>query len=394
MIIKHLLTKFINNRYIFKYQKCLTNYHIFRTYSNPPYELNLNINGVSLNKYLSNLVREYEKLDQTTPTKRLIEIQPVISLLNNREELVKDMHQLGDLLNESDKGLKELALEEKKVIEDKIASLDKELEEVVLHLGDEQECNSIIVEVNAGVGGQEAMLFAKELFEMYCGYTNFKGWSYDVVEYSTTDLGGIRHAIIFIDGENCFRFFKYEAGVHRVQRIPTTEKAGRVHTSTASVLATPQPTDIQVNLQSKDLIIETKRASGAGGQHVNTTDSAVRVTHVPSGISIECQVDRSQLKNKNVALQRLKAKLYEMELEKQQSDIASAKKNQVKSNFRNEKIRTYNYPQDRITDHRLQSSNVHNLKYFLEGNELLDNLINKLYINDKVDQLLNSIDNK
>ncbi|KAI4465652.1 hypothetical protein MML48_3g00010226 [Holotrichia oblita] len=223
-------------------------------------------------------------------------------------------------------------------------------------------------------------------------FTEYKGWNYELAEYLATDTGGIRHGSILINGQGVFKYLQHEAGVHRVQRIPSTEKSGRIHTSTASVLALPQPNDIEIKLDNKDLRVETKRASGAGGQHVNTTDSAVRITHLPTGVSVECQIDRSQLKNRELAMQRLRAKLYDLQLQKQEDEMLRRKKSQVKSNFRNEKIRTYNFSQDRITDHRLQNSNIHNLNYFMEGNEMLENLINKLHHKYKRDNLLNVLD--
>lgn len=186
---------------------------------------------------------------------------------------------------------------------------------------------------------------------------------------------------------------KYEAGVHRVQRIPATEKSGRIHTSTASVLVLPQPTEIEVQLNNNELKIETKRASGAGGQHVNTTDSAVRIVHLPTGTAVECQVDRSQIKNKRVAMQKLRALLYQKQLDEQVSENQALKKSQVRSNFRNEKIRTYNYGQDRITDHRLQGSNVHNLKEFFTGRNSLESLIVKVDNALRIEQLLQNVRN-
>lgn len=204
----------------------------------------------------------------------------------------------------------------------------------------------------------------------------------------------MRHAVALINGPAVFQHFKHEVGIHRVQRIPVTEKAGRIHTSTISVTALPQPTDIEVNIDRKDLKIETKRSTGAGGQHVNTTDSAVRITHLPSGISVECQVDRSQIKNRKLAMARLNALLYQKELDSQVAEILATKKSQVRTKNRNEKIRTYNYNQDRITDHRLTGSNIHNLEVFFEGGESLDQLIKKIEEQEKIETLLNIINKK
>lgn len=224
---------------------------------------------------------------------------------------------------------------------------------------------------------------------MYVNFADYKNWDYQIVEYNnSTDMGGIRHGSMFIHGHDVYKYFKYEAGVHRVQRIPATERSGRVHTSTVSVVALPQPKEIDITIQDKDLKIETKRSSGAGGQHVNTTDSAVRIVHLPTNTAVECQVDRSQIKNREIAMQKLKALLYEKQLNEQKADTEATRKAQVRSNFRNEKIRTYNFNQDRITDHRLQGNNFHNLKIFLEGGEPLETLINKLNDSARHKQLL------
>lgn len=204
-------------------------------------------------------------------------------------------------------------------------------------------------------------------------------------------MKGIRHVSIFINGEDVFKYFKHEGGVHRVQRIPATEKSGRVHTSTVSVVALPQPKDMDVVIHEKDLRIDTMRASGAGGQHVNTTDSAVRIVHLPTNTIVECQVNRSQIKNRQIAMQKLKALLYEKQLNEQISETTATRKSQVKSNFRNEKIRTYNFSQDRITDHRLQGCSFHNIDVFLEGGEQLDNLINKLQITYRSKEIMDML---
>ncbi|RZC31760.1 peptide chain release factor 1-like, mitochondrial, partial [Asbolus verrucosus] len=347
---------------------------------------------VFLDNYIKHLEKEYEEISNATNfslKSKLVELQPVIDILNERKTTVDNIRNLTELLNEKDEDIRKLAEEEKIIFEDRIKLIDDELLETILPTDEEDLCNSIVLEVNAGVGGQEAMLFANELFEMYCRFAEYKGWEAQIAEHVTTELGGIRHGSVLINGHQAFRYFKHEAGVHRVQRIPATEKAGRIHTSTVSVVALPQPTDIQISIDNKDLRIETKRASGAGGQHVNTTDSAVRITHLPTGLNVECQVDRSQIKNKQIAMTKLRALLYQKELEHQTMKSEAARKSQVKSNFRNEKIRTYNFPQDRITDHRLEGGNVHNLKGFLQGNGALEDLINKLDSHFKIETLLN-----
>uniref|UniRef100_A0A1B0D698 Prokaryotic-type class I peptide chain release factors domain-containing protein n=1 Tax=Phlebotomus papatasi TaxID=29031 RepID=A0A1B0D698_PHLPP len=223
-----------------------------------------------------------------------------------------------------------------------------------------------------------AMLFTRDLYSMYRNYCDFKGWYTEVLEEDHMEIGGIRHASLCITGEDAFQCLKHEGGVHRVQRIPVTEKSGRVHTSTASVAIIPRPDDVTVTLNSKDLKIETKRASGAGGQHVNTTDSAVRITHIPTGLQVECQTDRSQIKNRELALKKLQARLYESEINAQMASTQNLRSSQVGMSMRNEKIRTYNFNQDRVTDHRIEDGTVHNLKGILEGREILDDFLDNL----------------
>ncbi|GLV38822.1 mitochondrial translation release factor 1 [Carabus blaptoides fortunei] len=311
-----------------------------------------------------------------------------MQIINQRNRMLEHILSLNELLKDNDDEMKKLAEDEKKTYEAKMATVEQELLESLIPADDQDFCDSVVLEVNAGVGGQEAMLFAHELFDMYMSFAEYKGWTNEVAEFDTTDLGGLRHASVFVSGSDVFRYFKYEAGVHRVQRIPTTERAGRVHTSTVSVVCLPQPKDVDVTIHEKDLRIETKRASGAGGQHVNTTDSAVRIVHLPTGVAVECQVDRSQIKNREIAMQRLRAMLYEQQINAQMEENEATRKSQVKSNFRNEKIRTYNFSQDRITDHRLQSSNMHNMKGFLLGGEQLEILINKLHSAAKYENLM------
>ncbi|CAG9827230.1 unnamed protein product [Diabrotica balteata] len=358
----------------------------------PNYEIDLKVNGTSLNNYIKKLQTEYEILNRDAiNNKRKMELQPIIQILTDRKVLVSNIYNLKELLEDTDTDIKKLAEEEKLNFENHLKDLDDHLLKSLIPIEKEDLHNSIILEVQAGVGGQEAMLFAKEMFDMYCNFVEYKGWQYDMTEYGDTDLGGIRYASALVTGPSVYRYFKHEAGVHRVQRTPATEKGGRIHTSTISVIALPQPSDIEVNINPNDLKIETKRSSGAGGQHVNKTESAVRIVHLPTGIAVECQVDRSQIKNRKLAMAKLSAILYQRQVEAQSSQIEAAKKSQVNTRNRNEKIRTYNFNQDRITDHRL-GINVHNLKVFLEGGEPLDNLIQKLDEQYSLSNLLNLVE--
>ncbi|CAG9854190.1 unnamed protein product [Phyllotreta striolata] len=378
------MSVFIKSRNILrKSWHILGRVHNFSTETNRP---NLKINEDSLNKYIKHLQREYDGLNKsTTNISRKHYLHRIMGVLNERKSVIDNINNLKELIE--DKGdLGQLAKEETNMYKNQLDDLDNQLLYSLVPSSKEDNFDSIVLEVQAGVGGQEAMLFAKEIFEMYTNFAVYKGWDLDLTDYASTELGGIRLASALIQGPGAFRYLKHEAGVHRVQRVPTTEKGGRMHTSTISVIAMPQPSEIEITINPADLRIETKRASGAGGQHVNKTESAVRIVHLPTGVAVECQVDRSQIKNRRLALAKLRALLYQRDLDQRYVELESFKKSQVRTRNRNEKIRTYNYTQDRITDHRL-SLNVHNLKAFLEGGKQLDSLIQKLdehYLNESL----------
>ncbi|CAH1393416.1 unnamed protein product [Nezara viridula] len=300
--------------------------------------------------------------------------------VSKRKELLDNLSSLLDLekvRTKEDVELKTMLDIELKEVKEKLLELEYQLLDAVVPKV--PSSNEVILEINAGVGGQEAMLFAKSLYDMYCGFINYKKWCITTEEVGVSDLGGLRHASIFIEGHHASTYLKQESGVHRVQRVPSTEKAGRIHTSTATVIVLPQPTEIDVKLNSKDLIIETKRSSGAGGQHVNKTESAVRITHLPTKISVECQTDRSQIRNKEIAFQKLRAKIYELQEREQNTTSTLSRKLQMGTSARSDKVRTYNFPQDRITDHRILKT-MHNIPEFLEGGEMLEELITELIL--------------
>ncbi|XP_047414324.1 peptide chain release factor 1-like, mitochondrial isoform X1 [Sciurus carolinensis] len=287
----------------------------------------------------------------------------------------------------------------RKLAETEITLCQKEIaqlkHQIVLLLvpSEETDENDLILEVTAGVGGQEAMLFTSEMFDMYQQYAAYKRWHFETLEYFPSEIGGLRHASASISGSEAYKHMKFEGGVHRVQRVPKTEKQGRIHTSTMTVAILPQPTEINLVIDPKDLRIDTKRASGAGGQHVNTTDSAVRIVHLPTGVVSECQQERSQLKNREMAMKKLRAKLYNMRLEEEISRRYSARKIQVGTKGRSEKIRTYNFPQNRVTDHRINKS-LHSLETFMQGDYLLDELIQSLKDYADYESLLEIISKK
>lgn len=274
--------------------------------------------------------------------------------------------------------MKKLAMEEEALYKEQLYELDERLLDNILINVCKESYDSIIIEITAGVGGQEAMLFVKDLYEMYMGYAKYLGLTHEVIDMETNDNNGIRHVSIMMSGDETYKL-QHEGGVHRVQRIPATEKSGRVHTSTASVAILPAPSEVQIVINEKDLKIETKRASGAGGQHVNTTDSAVRIVHLPSGLSVSSQSHRSQIKNKKIAMIKLRSILYEQQLNKQTTFISELRQKQMGLKLRNEKVRTYNYNQDRVTDHRLQNGTFYNLLEFMQGGVALEKLEERLY---------------
>lgn len=341
----------------------------------------LSINNPKVKKYLENILEEYKKcdLEKTESQERVFEISGIVGLLENKTKLEENLKSLEEISASStnDREINRLVDEEKRLYIDRLKAVENNILQLLVPKEYFDECNDIVFEITAGVGGQEAMLFAKDLFNMYLGYIQYKGWAVDLADCDSTDIGGVRHASLLISGQKVYNYLQFEGGVHRVQRIPATEKSGRVHTSTVTVAVLPQPAEVDVTLQDKDLKIETKRASGAGGQHVNTTDSAVRIVHIPTGIVVECQAERSQIKNKQMAVQQLRAKIYDMQVQKQLKEIQSSRKSQVGSSSRSEKIRTYNFNQDRITDHRL-NINAHNMESFLKGGEGLDLMIVQL----------------
>ncbi|KAM4729326.1 peptide chain release factor 1-like, mitochondrial [Anableps anableps] len=303
-------------------------------------------------------------------------LAPLVQSIRELDKKQREITETEMLLKDDDASLRELAeLERESCLQD-IQDLRQKIVGLLIP-EEEADMSDLVLEVTAGVGGQEAMLFTAEMFDMYEGFAQYHGWSFDVLEHMSSDLGGLRHASASISGPQSYKRMKFEAGVHRVQRVPKTEKQGRMHTSTMTVAVLPQPTEISFTINPKDLRIETKRASGAGGQHVNTTDSAVRIVHLPTGVVAECQQERSQLKNREKAMKALRAKLYSMKLEEETSKRYNQRKVQIGTRGRSEKIRTYNYAQDRITDHRI-SITVHDVRSFLLGEDLLNEMNSSL----------------
>lgn len=303
--------------------------------------------------------------------KEYSDLKPVVDEIQSYQQLLSDITEAEDML--SDPEMKELAEEELPALRERLPVAENALQLTLLPK-DEADARSAMLEIRPGTGGDEAGLFAGDLMRMYQRYCDNRRWKFEIIEYNESELGGVKELVARITGENVFARLKYESGVHRVQRVPTTESGGRIHTSAATVAVLPEAQDVDINIAANDIRIDTMRASGAGGQHVNTTDSAVRITHIPSGI-IVVSAEKSQHRNREIAMTVLKTRLYDLERQKLHDERSASRKSMVGSGDRSERIRTYNFPQGRMTDHRINLT-LYKLDQVMAGD--LDEIIDAL----------------
>ena len=317
--------------------------------------------------------------------KEMGEMEPIVKKYTEYKKAKESVAEAKEMLESGDEELRELAKMEIAEYEDEIPKMEDELK-ILLLPKDPNDDKNVILEIRAGTGGDEAALFAQDLLRMYLRYTERRGWKAEIMDANETDIGGIKEVSVLIKGKGAYSRLKYESGTHRVQRVPDTESSGRIHTSAATVAVLPEVDDVEIEINPNDVRVDVYRSSGNGGQCVNTTDSAVRLTHIPTGLVVTCQDEKSQIKNKEKAFKVLRSRLYDLKLKEQNDEISAERRSQVGSGDRSERIRTYNFPQGRITDHRIGLT-IYKLDSFLDGE--IDEVIDGLITSDQAEKMKN-----
>ena len=353
---------------------------------------------MDLHDKLKTIKEKYDRIDEQLSDHNIVsnqakhialgkerrELSEIVEAYKSYDQLIRNINGNQEIIDSAeDKELTEIAENELKELKEKKIQMEEQIK-LLLIPKDPDDDKNVIFEIRAGTGGDEAGLFAADLYRMYTRYAEVRGWKAEVIDYSDTGIGGIKEVVFSLIGQSVYGDLKFESGVHRVQRVPATEGSGRVHTSAASVVVLPEVEDVEVEVDPNDLRIDVFRSGGAGGQNVNKVETAIRITHIPSGLVVQCQDERSQLKNRQKAMKVLKSRLYDMKTQEQTSEIAAQRKSMVRKGDRSDKIRTYNIPQNRVTDHRIGVT-LYNLSEIIEGD--LNELIEKLKIADRTERL-------